>query len=460
MSKKRRLIGLWCVAVLCSQGLCAQSRPMGLEELFRLADEQSKRIQTYRTGSKRIQTYRTGTEAADEALKAAKAQRLPDVNVSLSASYWGNGKLWDRDFGHARVIDMPHFGNNFALEAQQVIYAGGAISSGIRQAELGKLLAELDLRKNVQEIRFLLAGHYLNLYKLDNQIRVLRKNLELTEEIIAHMHARREQGTVLKNDITRYELQKEQLRLQLSRVSDARKIANHQLVTTLHLPEEVEISPDASLLEQRILTLAEEDWQEMAKANHILLKQTEATVQMNEQKVRQERAERLPHIKVRQERAERLPHISIIAADHLDGPITIEVPVLDNNFNYWYVGVGVKYNLSSLFKNNRKLKQARLNVRQAEERHQWAQEQVENAVQEGYVNFLTAFTDLRTQENSVKLADESYVVTENRYKNEMALLTDMLDASNTKLSADLGLVNARVNILYNYYKMKYLTHTL
>lgn len=437
MSKKRRLIGLWCVAVLCSQGLCAQSRPMGLEELFRLADEQSKRIQT----------YRTGTEAADEALKAAKAQRLPDVNVSLSASYWGNGKLWDRDFGHARVIDMPHFGNNFALEAQQVIYAGGAISSGIRQAELGKLLAELDLRKNVQEIRFLLAGHYLNLYKLDNQIRVLRKNLELTEEIIAHMHARREQGTVLKNDITRYELQKEQLRLQLSRVSDARKIANHQLVTTLHLPEEVEISPDASLLEQRILTLAEEDWQGMAKANHILLKQTEATVQMNEQKVRQERAERLPHI-------------SIIAADHLDGPITIEVPVLDNNFNYWYVGVGVKYNLSSLFKNNRKLKQARLNVRQAEERHQWAQEQVENAVQEGYVNFLTAFTDLRTQENSVKLADENYGVTENRYKNEMALLTDMLDASNTKLSADLGLVNARVNILYNYYKMKYLTHTL
>lgn len=60
----------------------------------------------------------------------------------------------------------------------------------------------------------------------------------------------------------------------------------------------------------------------------------------------------------------------------------------------------------------------------------------------------------------MKLADENYGVTENRYKNEMALLTDMLDASNTKLSADLGLVNARVNILYNYYKMKYLTHTL
>ena len=437
MSKKKRLIGLLYIAVLCSQGLCAQTRQMGIEELFRLADEQSKSIQTYRTGK----------EAAEEALKATKAQRLPDVNMSLSASYWGNGKLWDRDFGNAMTIDMPHFGNNFALEAQQVVYAGGAISSGIRQAELGKLLAELDLQKNVQEIRFLLVGHYLNLYKLDNQIKVLQKNMELTDEVIANMKARREQGTVLKNDITRYELQKEQLNLQLTRVKDARRIANHQLATTLHLPESTEIYPDSLLLREQIQTLTEEDWQELAEANHIVLKQTQATIRMNEQKVKQERAERLSHI-------------SIVAAEHLDGPITIEVPVLDNNFNYWYIGIGVKYNISSLFKNNRKLKQARLNVRQAQEQRQLAQEQIENAVQEGYVNFLTAFTDLRTQENSVRLADENYHVTDNRYKNEMALLTDMLDASNMKLTADLGLVDARINILYNYYKMKYITHTL
>ena len=50
MSKKKRLIGLLCITVLCSQGLCAQTRQMGIEELFRLADEQSKSIQTYRTG--------------------------------------------------------------------------------------------------------------------------------------------------------------------------------------------------------------------------------------------------------------------------------------------------------------------------------------------------------------------------------------------------------------------------
>ena len=437
MSKKKRLIGLLCATALCSQGLYAQSQLMGIDELLRLADAQSKSIQT----------YRTETEAAGEALKAAKAQRLPDVNVSLSASYLGNGKIWDRDFGNAMTVDMPHFGNNFAIEAQQVIYAGGAISSGIRQAELGKQLAELDLQKDIQEVRFLLLGHYLNLYKLDNHIKVLQDNIRLTDEVIANMKAKREQGTVLKNDITRYELQKEQLNLQLTRARDARTTANFQLVTTLHLPEGTEIKPDTAMLEQKIQTLTENEWQDMARANNILLKQTQTTIQLNEQKVKQERAERLPHI-------------SIVAADHLDGPVTIEVPALDNNFNYWYIGVGIKYNLSSLFKNNNRLRQARLNVRQAQENHQLAQEKIKNDVQEGYVNFMTSFTDLRTQEKSVKLADENYSVTDNRYKNDMALLTDMIDASNMKLSADLGLVNARINILYNYYKMKYITHTL
>ena len=436
MSKKSRLIVL-CGAVLCSQYLCAQSRTMGIEEMFRLADENSKSIQAFRTGK----------EVADENLKAAKAQRLPDISASLSGSYWGNGKLWNRDFSNATKIEMPHWGNNFALEAQLAVYAGGAISSGIELAELEKQLAEMDWQKNRQDIRFLLVGHYLNLYKLNNQIEVLHKNLELTDQIIANMQARLEQGTALQNDITRYELQRETLRLQLAKVEDACKIANHQLVITLHLPEGTVVQPDTTLNDSRIQTLSEANWQELAAQNNLNLQQAETGIKINRQR------EKL-------ERSERLPKISLMAAEHLDGPITIEVPVLDNNFNYWFVGVGVKYNISSLFKNNRKLKAARLNVRKAQETYELAQEQTNHAVQESYVNFLTSFTDLRTQQKSVELADENYSVTSNRYQNDLALLTDMLDASNIKLSADMGLVNARINVIFNYYKMKYITHTL
>lgn len=204
MLQRIRLAALF-LSVLCSHYVCAQPRVLGIEELFRLADGQSKSIQAYRTGK----------AAADEALKAARAQRLPDITATASASYLGNGRLWDRDFGNGMRVPMPHFGNNFALEATQVLYAGGAISSGIALAGLAQQLAELDWQKNRQEIRFLLTGYYLELYKLDNQARVLRDNLRLTDRVIDNVRARREQGTALKNDITRYELQKEQLLLLL-----------------------------------------------------------------------------------------------------------------------------------------------------------------------------------------------------------------------------------------------------
>ncbi|WP_148372760.1 TolC family protein [Bacteroides bouchesdurhonensis] len=439
MSKKRRLIVPLCVA-LCSQGLFAQTsskQVLGINEIFRLADENSQSIRTYKTGK----------EAADEALKAAKSERLPDIGVSLSFSYLGDGYLWDRDFTNGQNIPMPHFGNNFALEAQQVIYAGGAINSGIALAELGQKMSELDWQKNRQEIRFLLIGYYLDLYKLNNQMQVLQKNLDLTEQVIHNMEARRTQGTALKNDITRYELQKETLKLQLAKVQDACKIMNHQLVTTLHLPAGTEIIPDPTLLEKEVKALAENDWQQLATQSNVGLQQAQLAVKMNEQKAKLERSELLPKI-------------ALVAGEHLDGPITIEVPVLNNNFNYWYVGVGIKYDLSSLFKNNKKVRQAKLNIRKSQEEYTLAQEQVENGVQANYVNFLTSFTDLRTQEKSVELADQNYSVTSNRYKNDLVLLTDMLDASNMKLSADLALVNARINVIYSYYKMKYITHTL
>ena len=253
------------------------------------------------------------------------------------------------------------------------------------------------------------------------------------DHVIENMQVRMEEGTVLKNDLTRYELQKETLELQRTVLQDGCRILNHQIVTVLHLPDSVKVVPDSSMLSCGILALEEQDWQQKAAQNSIDLRRSELGVRVNEQNLRLERSARLPQI-------------AVMAAEHLDGPITIEVPVLDRNFNYWYVGIGLKYDLSSLFKSGRKIRQARLNVRRAQESRQLSMEQTETAVQAGYVNFMTSFSDLRTREKTVELAYENYAVISNRYDNGLALLTDLLDAGNMKLSADLALENARTEL--------------
>ena len=431
----------------------AQQR-MSLQSLFDLADQQSQRIKVSEVALK----------AAEEGVASAKTALLPSVELSVQGSYTGNAFMMSRGFSTSGTTEYivpglgpqqvengkqptPHWGNSFTAQASQVIYAGGAIRSGIEMARLGRQLAELDVEKNRQEVRFLLAGYYLDLCKLQNQSQVIDRNIELTEKVIGQMKARREQGTVLKNDITRYELQRQSLVLAKTQVDDARKIIRHQIATTIHLPEGEEFDVEELSYDDAALRHDETLWQETASGNNIDIRQASVATELAGQKVRNTRAASLPSV-------------AVVAENNLFGPYTADLIPKNANVNVWFIGIGVRYNLSSIWKNKHDIRKAKQEQTQARESVRLAREGVENGVQACYTNLLTSTVEVQTQEKQVELADQNYAVVRNRYDNDLALLTDMLDASNMKLSADMALVNARINMLYNYYKLKYLTHTL
>ncbi len=431
---------------------------MTLASLYNLADRNSQKVKV----------SEVALRAADEGVAAAKSAMLPSVDLGLQGSYTGNAFMLSRGFSASGTTDYivpgvgvvpvsngkqdtPHWGNSFTAQVAQVVYAGGAIRSGIRMAELGKDLAELDVEKNRQEVRFLLTGYYLDLCKLSNQMDVVRQNIELTRKVIAQMKARHEQGTVLKNDITRYDYQLKSLELTLKKLTDASAIINHQLVTTLHLPEQTVIVPDKNEVDADIRALSaiatQDAWQRQAADNNIGIRQAQV-------------AKSLAAEKVRQAKAASLPSVAVVAENQLYGPYTQDLIPKNCNVNVWFVGVGVKYSLGSIWKNKHQVRKARMEHQQAHETISLAREGVENAVQANYTNLLTAQTEVGTQEKQVELAKQNYSVVQNRYQNDLALLTDMLDASNMKLSAEMALVNARINMLYNFYQLKYVTNTL
>ena len=224
--------------VLCPLALHSQQRTLTLDELFALADANSKALQ--------VSDY--GIKAAHEEALGARNSRLPSVNASLSGSYIGDGYLCDRDFKNGMRIDMPHFGNNFALQVAQVLYAGGAINSGIALADLGEQMADLEFSQKQQEVRFLLTGYYLDIFKLSNQLKVYDENIALTEQLLQSLRDREQEGLALKNDVTRFELQLEGLRLQREHIANGKEIINYQLNQVIGLDANVEICPDTTLL--------------------------------------------------------------------------------------------------------------------------------------------------------------------------------------------------------------------
>ena len=346
----------------------------------------------------------------------------------------------DRDFSNGMKADMPHFGNNFALKATQVVYSGGAISTGIEMSELQKQIADLELANNRQDVRFLLTGYYLQLFQLHNQEEIYEKNIEQTRLLVDEITAAHRQGTALKSDITRYELQLQNLELGLTNTRNRRNIINRQLTTTLGLDNSVEIMPDTTLLAVRLDQRNELFWQdEMQKAPALQL----AGLAVDMGKKQEQMA-----------KAERRPSVALFASNNLDGPILIEVPPINSNFNYWMVGVSFSYKFDSLFKSNKKLKKAQIATRKAQQDFEYAEEQLSNGVHASYIDLQEAYERLRTKEKSVQLAHENYSVVHSRYINGLSLITDMLDASNIQLSSELELANAQIGILYQYCLLK------
>ena len=422
-----------CVMPATSQ----ERRAMTVTELFDLVE----------SNSKTLQETKTSVDFAQKGIEAARTQLLPDVNASLSASYNGNVVMMDRDFTNAQGFSSPHFGNSFALEAQQVVYAGGAINAGIRIAELQRDMAVSGHRMTLNAQRFMALGQYLDLFKIQNRMLVYEQNIALTSRLIDDIRAKQEQGMALKNDVTRYELQMETLRLGLLQLQDQQAILNHQLCNTLGLTDGIMISPDTTIVNAVFSQEGQQYWQQAALSSSPQIEQSQLSTRMAEQQLKLAKSEMLPKL-------------AVVAADNFNGPFTYDIPPIDKNINYWYVGVGLRYNLSSLFKSKKKVSQAKTGVQQSLDQQKVVAESLDNQVQQAWTLYQQTFADLDTQRKSVQLARQNYQVVNDRYLNQLALITDMLDASNIRLNAELQEVDARINIVYAYYKMKYISGTI
>lgn len=434
MNNYQLLVGLFFVALSSGRLHSYGQSAITLEKIFEIAE----------VGSARLRPSFAAQTEAEHAINIARASRLPDINASLSFSYIGDGFTTRRDFSDYQKASIPHLGSGLSLHVTQPVYTGGAVTNTIELAGLKSTATRYATDFQRDNIRFQLAGFYFDIYKYTNLRRVVESNMFVARKVLKEMRNRYEQGTALQNDITRYELLVSNFELQLVKINNTLDILNANLVTTAGLPEGSVIVPDSTILARSLPMEGEQWWLQEAALNSPSLSLARSGVDISR------KAEDIV-------RSERLPKLGLQACWNIDGPILVEVPPINRNLSYWYVGVGVSYNISSLYKSNKSLAKSRAATQRATEELAITCENISLAVRADYAHYLEAYEELRTQQKNAELAGRNYRTVSMRYSADMALITDLLDAANAKLDAEEQLVNARINIIYYYYKLLFIT---
>lgn len=429
---------LWVAVIfMCINNISAQELSMTIEDLFKFAEQSNIDIKV----------ARHDVEIAKEKKKSVLAGRLPEISMSATMNYLGNATVMERDFTGGVSSHMPHLGNSLSVSVYQPLYTGGEISAKINKAKNGQYIAENELTIISNRTKMLVLEYFLNLFKQRNLLSVYEENIELTKRLISEMQARSKQGLTLSNDVTRYELNLSNLNYDRTTVADAIDYLNNSLLSLLDLKDETVIIPTLHFSDSMECHDSSVIWTELALQNAPELKKTDlyyAQSKFDDKLLR----------------SKRLPKIGLSIGNNLEGPITNRSPVLDKNINRWWAGVQLTFNISDLYKERGNIAAARLESLKLVDQKKSLQDEIERHIDRTYKYYTEALEQVKTQEINVKLADENYRIVNIRYSNDFSLLTDMLDASASKLDAETRLVNAEVDVLYYYFQLKYLSGTI
>lgn len=405
----------------------------------------SEAIQLGLENHQQLKIAQSKVELFEQQKNVVKQQRLPTASLSANAFYLGDAMILDTDLSKIQTVDMPNFGNTYAIQASQLLYKGGVVKKSIEMAELQTQMATLDLRQNEQEIKFLITSHYLDIYKIINQIQVLEQNKALSEQRLKNIKDLYNQEMITRNEVIRAELLIKNLEQSILTMKNNHAIISNQMSYALGLPTQVLIIPTEKVENQVISEL--NYYIDLAHEQHPILKTAKMNIAVADQNIRITKTNWFPAI-------------SAFGGYNMQRPLTTSLPVLDLYNNTYQAGVSLSYNLDNLYKTKRKVDLGKRQKDVSEEAFEYINQNVEIGVNAAFVKYKEAVLQAALMEESKALATENYNIIESKYLNQLAITAEMTDATNAKLEADLQHANASLNVLFNYYNLLKSTGTL
>jgi len=389
--------------------------------------------------SKQLKVDRARIEQVSAQVKQAIQKRLPDASVTGSYIYLNNPivnlKTKNNSNGNGGSAPAAPKVNQAAygiLNASLPLYAGGRIRYGIESSKYLAQAVELDAENNKEEVIENTIEAYINLYKSETAVKLYNENLLQAEQRVKEFANLEKNGLLARNDLLKVQLQASNVELALLDARNNWELANVNMDLMLGIPESTILVSDSSIISQNFSVSTLDVYVHSALKNR---KDIEALG------LRKQAAD----VGVRAVKGELLPSIALTG-----GYIAADVPGVLSIANAANIGLGIKYDIGSLWKTRAKVDEAEGRSKELVATQELVIDNIRLQVNKAYLNWLSSQKKISVYLKAIEQADENYRIVKNKYTNGLATVTDLLDADFAQIQAHLNYSLAKADAVITY----------
>lgn len=385
-------------------------------------------------------------DQASAVLRQALDNRLP--NASVSGSYLRlahpdislktkafDGLGTDTSTSHGSAVPSVNQAMYGIANISFPIFTGGKIRYGIESAKYLKQATELDAENDKEGVILNTINAYVNLFKATATVKVVKENLVQSNQRDSVFSSLEQNGLLARNDLLKAELQTSNIELSLLDAQNNLKISNINMNLMIGYPENTILNTDSSEFQKNISYKTIGEYEQLAIQNRKDISALSFRAKAAGSSISAARADLYPSIAL------------------TGGYIAAYIPHLVMITNAINIGVGLKYNLGSLWKTKAKISQAEAREKELMADEAQLDDAVKLQVNNNFESFLLSQKKIGVYEKAVVQAEENYRITNNKYENNLVNTTDLLNANVLLLQSKINLAVAKADVLSAYSKL-------
>lgn len=429
------------ILLFISPELLAQAPPvykdkkeLSLEQAIALARQQNKWIETAKMEEL----------ASREDKNDARLAALPRLDINTSYQRFSNlSRYEDGLSGRTSMERFPTSNQaNLGIEGGFTIYGGGKISAQIQEQSIKNELAILNIQDQSGNISLQTAAYYLDLMRLNKLKQFIVDQQKRAELRLKNINTFYQNQKVTRSDVLRAELMLSNVKLNLLQTENDITINIQKLNVLLNLPESTFLLPTDTF-----------NIMKPEPSNLTAITQTNGAAAFPVLKA--DKNIQLQQSRLAQVKSISLPTLSFFSAYGYNYPNYLVSAPKDELYSIGFIGVKAQYNLSSIYQNKGKKTAARYRIAEFKTQREAIQDQTHQEIDGYEIKYSEALHRIEVNEQSIKQSESNYKIISTKYFNQLALLTDLLDADYLYQESRFNLVKAQADAILIYYRMLY-----